>query len=323
MDIRYYVEGVSLLIIGTLGIIGNVSAIVMFSRQLLQKSFYGLMLSLAAFDLFLITTNIFGYGIPKLSNEYNASAIHKYNLRWIKPLSGIAMTGSIYFTVAITIERYVTVCHPLYRVSHSWPTKRLVLFLVVFAILYNIPIFLELEFIKCHKCSDDDNITTSFEVIPTELRVDNYYRQIYVMWLSLLIIFFGPFILLITLNALIVRELVRSSNHLPLIVVSGPGLETALKQRRKDIVLAKVSLAIVFVFILCHSLKWISTVYELFYPPTEWPPWVKIFFHFSRLALVFDSSVNFYIYLGKHWRTFFNIPESSASNQTEMTVNRT
>ena len=44
---EYFVEGVFLLIIGTFGIIGNVAAIVVFTRQNLQKSFYGLMLSLA------------------------------------------------------------------------------------------------------------------------------------------------------------------------------------------------------------------------------------------------------------------------------------
>ena len=125
----------------------------------------------------------------------------------------------------------------------------------------------------------------------------------------------GPFVLLVALNVLIVRELIRSSNHLPIIVVSG--LENALNQRRKEIVLAKVSLAIVFVFILCHSFKWIGNVYELTH--CDWPDWIKITTDFSHLALVFNSSVNFYIYLGKHWRTIFNIPESRSSNQIEMT----
>ena len=311
---EYFVEGVFLLIIGTFGIIGNISAIVVFIQKK-QKSFYGLMLSLAAFDLIFITALIFTHGIPQLSPEFKDTFQFNWNLIWVRGLGHIAMTGSIYFTMAITIERYVTVCHPFYRVSHSWPTKRLVLFLVAFTILYNIPIFFELETKKL--------VSGRYIVKPTRMRANQYYYQIYLMWLTLLLMSIGPFVLLVTLNALIVRELVRSANHLPVIVVSGPRLEHALNQRRREIVLAKVSLAIVFVFILCHSLKWISTVYELFYPPTEWPPWVKIFFHFSRLALVFNSSVNFYIYLGKHWRTFFNIPESSASNQTEMTVNRT
>ena len=33
--------------------------------------------------------------------------------------------------------------------------------------------------------------------------------------------------------------------------------------RRASLVMAQVSLAIVFVFIVCHSIKWIPNVYEL------------------------------------------------------------
>ena len=86
MEIEYYVEGVFLLIIGTFGIIGNVSAIVVFTRQNLQKSFYALMLSLAAFDLVYIITSILCYGIPPLSPEYKESAIYNYSFAWIRSL---------------------------------------------------------------------------------------------------------------------------------------------------------------------------------------------------------------------------------------------
>jgi hypothetical protein len=34
-------------------------------------------------------------------------------------------------------------------------------------------------------------------------------------------------------------------------------------QRSQDVNLAKISLGIVFVFIVCHSLKWIPNIYEL------------------------------------------------------------
>ena len=317
---EYYIEGVFKLIIGTFGIIGNVAAIVVFTRKTLQKSFYALMLSLAAFDLLYIVTSILCYGIPPLSDQYKESEMYKCNFFWIRALAKIAMTGSIYFTMAIAVERYVTVCHPFYRVSHSWPTKRLVLFLVAFAIMYNIPKFFEIECKEITELLEDGNVLNYIQKdYPTKMRTNTYYYQIYLKWLSLLLKAIGPFVLLIALNALIVRELARSSNNLPVIVVNGPELEKALNQRRREIVLAKVSLAIAFVFILCHSVKWIPNIYEYVYPCpfSVWPNWTKVITHFSHLALVFNSSVNFYIYLGKHWRTIFNISESretAASN---------
>ncbi len=35
------------------------------------------------------------------------------------------------------------------------------------------------------------------------------------------------------------------------------------KLRKKDVGMAKVSLVIVFIFIICHSVKWIPNIYEL------------------------------------------------------------
>jgi hypothetical protein len=40
------------------------------------------------------------------------------------------------------------------------------------------------------------------------------------------------------------------------------GTESACNWKR-NIMLAKVSLVIVFVFIVCHSIKWIPNIYEL------------------------------------------------------------
>ena len=39
--------------------------------------------------------------------------------------------------------------------------------------------------------------------------------------------------------------------------------KAANKLRKKDVGMAKVSLAIVFIFIICHSIKWIPNIYEL------------------------------------------------------------
>ena len=33
----------------------------------------------------------------------------------------------------------------------------------------------------------------------------------------------------------------------------------------------------------------------------QWPVWVEVTSQVSHLLLVFNSSVNFFIYLGKHW----------------------
>ena len=76
--------------------------------------------------------------------------------------------------------------------------------------------------------------------------------------------------------------------------------------KKNEIALAKVSMAIVFIFIICHSVRWIPNVYELtrIYKGTEkedWPPWIESLTHISHFLTTLNSSVNFYIYCFKHF----------------------
>jgi hypothetical protein len=41
----------------------------------------------------------------------------------------------------------------------------------------------------------------------------------------------------------------------------------------------------------------------------QWPTWIETLTNISHLLTAFNSSVNFYIYLAKHWRSILGIPE--------------
>ena len=86
------------------------------------------------------------------------------------------MTGSIYSTLAITVERYLTVCHPFYTVSHRWTAKHYVAPIVAFSFLYNLPKFFELY---TSVATNDDNVTSTTSIEPTSLRVNDYYIQVW------------------------------------------------------------------------------------------------------------------------------------------------
>ena len=80
------------------------------------------------------------------------------------PLAHIALTGSIYSTLALTLERYTTVCHPFFKVLYSkhfsktdWiqysmfqftftvPARLYLLPIFILTVTYNIPKFFELQ----------------------------------------------------------------------------------------------------------------------------------------------------------------------------------
>ena len=75
--------------------------------------------------------------------------------------------------------------------------------------------------------------------------------------------------------------------------------------KKNEIALAKVSLAIVLIFILCHSVRWIPNVYELVRivrgKKEDWPIWIESLTHISHFLTTLNSSVNFYIYCFKHF----------------------
>merc|ERR1712223_216599 len=132
-----------------------------------------------------------------------------------------------------------------------------------------------------------------------------------------------PFVLLIVLNALTLRELN--------VVVSGQMSHEPVEvvKRKRNLVLAQVSLGIAFVFIMCHSIKWIPNIYELLQVgrdegvDLEWPYWIELVSNISHLMTVFNSSVNFYIYFAKHGRIILGRPEPNATNHTEVLRLRT
>ena len=55
------------------------------------------------------------------------------------PLAQVGLTGSIYLTLAISVERYTTVVHPFFRLARAWTARHYVLPTAVFALAYNVP----------------------------------------------------------------------------------------------------------------------------------------------------------------------------------------
>ena len=93
-----------LLLITTFGLVGNTYLIYLFvkARQYF-KHFNALVLTLGCYDLmFLICSLILGTPFIFGTSE-NV-------LKWTHPFSQIAMSGVIYSTIGISLERYLIIC---------------------------------------------------------------------------------------------------------------------------------------------------------------------------------------------------------------------
>ena len=77
-----------------------------------------------------------------------------YIVPWSIPILQISLTGSIYCTMAITLERYFVICRPFYRFSRKWKPATFIIPIIVLSLVYNIPRFCERR-----TCQETANIT--------------------------------------------------------------------------------------------------------------------------------------------------------------------
>ena len=384
--IAFIFEVVLVMVVGCFGIVGNCLLISNFIKLKMKVNFHRLMIALAVYDTLYISLSILVFAIPEIFEDYKIKGYHFYIAPRAVPLIQVALTGSVYCTVSISLERYLTVCYPFYLAGKNWSSKRYIVPIVLFSLLYNITRFMEMQTtctgfqaikfrgnetypnVDIDEATEDNKTQTvscsdikqvnyhnatwngnnfesnvfinesvpeirySYTVELTLLRKNKYYYSIYIIGLNFVFNGLIPFSLIITLNMLLYRQLkliIKTSSF----VSRTSSLTSSLQQKPSqsfdayknrnenkrqrgvklgEVMLAKVSLVIVVVFIICHSIKWIPNIYELVQrldtdnEKLEWPFWIDTITQISHFLMVLNSSTNFYIY----WITHTSIPLS-------------
>jgi len=266
------------------------------------------------------------------------------------------MTGSVYLTISLTVERYFSVVKPFKYLRNRYLRSSFALALpgILFSFAFTLPNYFMLttvsrkslvlsdypinstlitgisqEDIECAaKTNSIINMTSGVgggqEVVVREghlwlvlartatvslefakFRSDPVYIKVYVMWLHLVFNSVLPFSLLLYLNYAIYKRLVGQRNV----------RRTAEGQlRRREVRLARISLSIVFIFILCHSLKILPSFLEILGKSPETIPGLL---PLSHLLITINCSVNFLVYFmasGKALSSF--LPSMRRSRRT-------
>ena len=145
MDISYLFEVILVIVFGSFGLLGNTLLIKLFVNTEIKVNFHKLMITLAAYDTIYISLCFIAFTMPELFEDYKKMGFHQHIAPIAVPLLQVALTESIYCTVNISIERYMTVCQPFIVAAHKWPAQRTIIPIIVFSILYNVPHFFEFE----------------------------------------------------------------------------------------------------------------------------------------------------------------------------------
>ena len=308
---KYYCDGVLVLTIGLVGILGNICSILVLSRPRLQDCFHQLLIALASFDILYIVCGGVNYTLRAFefrSDVYTLAFPH-----FIYPFSNIGMCGTIFMTVAISIERFLGICYPLHLPPHNRKSWFYIIPVTILAILVNIPKFLESEVIWHFEGNAIENLkvqVTNLTVndIPqwvptyhvTALRRNSDYMKYYIVYFRMFTTAIIPLILMVFLNFRIIID-IRTLK-----------VKSFGTRWRSELNLFIILLCIVITFCCCHTPRIIIDMWEFsnlytiimcidlkknnpnqnFLPPT----WVSCLTHVSHSMSILNSSVNFLIY---------------------------
>ena len=84
-----------------------------------------------------------------------------------------------------------------------WSARHYIIPIVSFSFLYNSPKFFELE----TRVTSNAMNQTVYAIEPTSMRVNQYYIQIYCIWMNFVFMGLGPFVMLIVLNLFTLKDL--------------------------------------------------------------------------------------------------------------------
>ena len=295
VTLGFWLNGVGIIVIGLMGIFGNIATINVLSDKQMRSSVNFILIALASSDLVLIVTAVLLFGLTTVY-PYNGRLMNYYYIvqpniaRLAYPVATIAQTITIYMTFLISLERYIAVCHPLKaRVlcSHQH-TKSSILFVVVLSIIYNFPKFFEIVLNE----GNDATYGKFYVVNASDLRVNKLYITIYIHWLYCIFMNLIPLSGITFFNVMIYRQ-VRIVNRLRLKLTN---------KERQDIKLTTMLFCVVIVFLSCNFLAVLTNILETFYDVHN-----DRLTKMSNFFVTLNSSVNFIIYvvLVKKFRLIF------------------
>ena len=290
----FLMEAVFMGILCLLGFGGNTLSMICLSKDRSKTATPFLLVSLEAADTFFLVTVLILRVLTSI-NPYKGTpedilVITPYLVKIVFPLALVAMTATIYLTILVTVNRYISVCQP-YRVTDLCSVQHAhkhVIIVTTFCVFYNLPRFFETDLITSR---DPVTNATYTEAIISNLAKNKIYQILYGNVLYFLVMFLIPLTTLIILNYKLINVLRETKQKRAAMQSVDHG-----SRSEEDITLTLI--VVVLVFIITQTPALITQLLQNFLPRSlRLCP--SIFFYYERISdlfVVFNSSINFLIY---------------------------
>jgi len=298
----FWLEGVTLPLISMFGIVGNILCVFVFHKKKvdLKPSFSNILKCLSILDSLFLACVIWLYGVPEIMPEYYFHHLDPFFTPFVIPATQIALTGSVYSVVAVSLERFTTICRPLKRnLGNAYDGLGYVFIIIIFSILFNFIKFFEHETVYEEKT---DTLSNETILVPylnlTSLRVNPAYATVNLV-VNTAIVGVIPILVVSYLNYEIIRKMKKNTEiH-----------NKICSTERRDQTMKALLTGVVVVLVVCHTPKTVINIYEgyelMVYGKHKFTPlWIKLMVNLSHVLLGVSSAVNILIYSYKdfHFR---------------------
>lgn len=299
---QYYAWGLTANFVSCFGIIGNILSIIVLSHRQMRNSTSYYLISLAVYDMILLLFMSLFLALPTFYLEQDVLEgyyfAYRYMHPFVYPVALIAQTGTVYTTLAFTVERYIAVCKPLHAANTCTMsrTKRVIFVIFLASVSYNIPRFLEYR--TTNEWSDYYNRTVP-TIEYTTIGSNKMFQEIYFIYAYLCIMFLLPFSVLTVLNILLIRAVRKARATRNCMSSTNP----------KDTNLTVMLIVVINVFLGCQLPALIDNIVFAMFQHEQLQcsvHWVR-FTTISNLLVVLNSAINFILYclLSKRFRRIF------------------
>jgi len=308
----FWFEGVAMVVVGSAGILGNLTTIIILSTREMRNSFNLLLTILSTCDILFTVIALMDYSLARVFKwpfDINSEIYTFIFPKLLYPFNNIIFNCSIGLTIVIAYERYNAVCRPHHfhhRSVANTSAANVANYAVpvfVFSTILNIPKFFETELVTVemeitnYNTTADRNVSQFANITTylfTDLRNDKNYITFYVNWGKLVLTGLLPVTALLYFNICIYRRIKYAH------IRSHRNNNSCM---HNEMNLSVILVCIVVVFLLCHLPRLAINCAEFtmtdsiincedFTPPA----WFLCSTSLMHLLLIVNSSSNFAIY---------------------------
>jgi len=317
----FVVYGVAGTVVNSFGFVGNILTLIVLFSMHPRTSVTLYIIGIALTDAVILGIGEIAIFLPRgLENYYllddnstrpwmktYVEAMMYTHFSWLYACSEIVIFTNTWYTVCLSVERYLAICKPFQSIYHSRlcsesKTKRILVLVFIICFLVNIPKFLEFEtcdrwtYNQTHYC--DPKAPVKRPILVPNFRNNPAFTTGYRVIFDNIVRFVVPVLILSILTWKTIRHLQSSGlrhqgNH-----------EASLQVK-----VTMMCIAVVFVYLICQVPYIAAIGIHTFYPQSS-PKRILIFnrsVSITVLLIAVNSSLNFLIYcfLSPHFLRVF------------------